>query len=152
MVFTASLLFTSILLPPRSEPLPDELVAAWEKAGAEVGYLTQSEWSHVGFAPRTPTNAAEYRGAIPGFQIRAKTKIADLPAPSVPFGLYFEREATPATDAGLTQLGKFAHLRTLSLWNTQSRFLNPGCLHPIRASSGAGWGDFISLPLIHFEC
>ena len=100
--------------PPKAEipkPLPKDVVAAWEKAGAEAGWF--SSW-YAG-----PTFAAAKQsprpGQIAGFRVKKwqDGMLKDLPAPEVLFAL--DLSGTAVTDAGLKELAAFKRLTLLGL-------------------------------------
>jgi hypothetical protein len=101
----ASALSASLLQavdPPKTEapkPLPKEVVAAWEKAGAEVGW---GEVSEQGFVVFHPANQPAQAGWLPVCKMRGWRAgvLKELAQPETPFGLYLSH--TTITDAGLT--------------------------------------------------
>src|SRR5262245_30309864 len=70
-------------VPPK--PLPEKVVTAWQKAGAEVGWLGPREDGHYQFRTGEPARVGE----VPGFRILQWKRglLDDLPAPDQPFGL-----------------------------------------------------------------
>ena len=83
---------------PTAEPLrpAPEVIAAWEKAGAEF----RPGWRDV----------PHFR-----FGLFPTEKLNGLPSPEVPFGLHFRS----VTDAGLKELASLTQLRALHLGGTQ---------------------------------
>jgi poly(3-hydroxybutyrate) depolymerase len=97
------------------EPLPAELVGAWKKAGAKVGWQGPND---AGFrAPRPGEKGKE--GEVPAF-LFARWKdglLRALPAPEQAFGL--DLHGTSLTDAGLKEVATLKQLRALHLGNTK---------------------------------
>jgi internalin A len=103
--------------PPK--PLPEEIVTAWKKAGAEVGWMRVDNFDLL--KPQTEG----VPGDLPafGFSDRAfmglpweEGMLAKLPAPAAAFGL--DLGFTPVTDAGLKELAGLKNLQTLDLFRT----------------------------------
>jgi len=92
--------------PPQKgpEPLPDDVVKAWKKAGAEVGWMGR----HRRYA----------RTAVPAFSVRdwRGGVLAKLPAPATPFGLSF---SGTVTDVGMKELAALKNLTWLYLDRTK---------------------------------
>src|SRR5947208_3268188 len=84
--------------PP--QPLPKEIVAAWQKAGAVPGWMGLNSGGFLAFEGEA-TGLAD---AVPAFRIGAWKDgvVAKLPVPAAPFGLYLGN--TKVTDAGLKEL------------------------------------------------
>jgi internalin A len=113
------------------KPLPPRVRAAWEEAGAQVGWMTRYEqdWQLFPLAVlafRTEAEGGEGKsGEMPTFRwgLRRGEKmwqpglIAKLPAPEQAFGL--DLSHTPVTDADLKELARLEHLHALSLFGTQ---------------------------------
>jgi hypothetical protein len=99
--------------PPR--PLPKKIVAAWKKAGAQVGWMRVGKFNGIEFLPEKEGVA----GDLPALKFsRWKAGVlARLPGPAAPFGLDLSR--TQLTDAGLKQLARFKYLQALDLVFTQ---------------------------------
>src|SRR5262245_37902199 len=99
--------------PP--QPLPKELVAAWQKAGAKPGFMWLDSTGFLHFEEQ-PTGLA---GAVPAFQFSGWKNgvVARLPVPSVSFGLRLS--FTPVDDAGLKEVAKLRSLHTLQLGDTK---------------------------------
>jgi len=98
----------------------DEVMAAWEQAGAQAGWIRSDDQGDFWF--REGTKAGYGVGPnlpddLPAFQFSTWKEgvIAALPVPAVPFALDLPR--TRVTDAGLKELGK---LKTLHLLNLDS--------------------------------
>jgi hypothetical protein len=72
-----------------AKPLPDEIVRAWTKAGARVGWMGLNEYGACYFADK----AAGLRGAVPAFRFGAwkDGQLAGLPVPAAAFGLDLNR-------------------------------------------------------------
>src|SRR5262245_10135160 len=101
--------------PPQHPPLPAKLVAAWQQAGAQVGWygINTIDWWVF---------QAEKEGlteALPAFRFEKWSAglIGSLPAPETPFGLVLSR--TEVTDAGLEELAGLTTLRALGLAGTE---------------------------------
>jgi Leucine-rich repeat (LRR) protein len=88
----------------QAKPLPEETVAAWTKAGAEVVWINSK-----------PGQA----GDMPAFRFQTWKEgvLSKLPAPESAFGLDLSK--TEITDAGLKELAAFKNLQSLNLKNTQ---------------------------------
>src|SRR5262245_50092143 len=82
------------------KPLPAEVTAAWEKAGAKAGWLGRIKLGHPVFR----ATAAGKEGEVPAFQFREwrDGAIAKLPQPGAPFGLYLAY--APVTDTAIAEL------------------------------------------------
>src|SRR4051812_10848682 len=70
---------------PRPDPLPADVVAAWEKAGAETGWMVLHECGFIEFR----AGGAGKEGELPAFSITAWREgiLNRLPPPGQPFGL-----------------------------------------------------------------
>jgi hypothetical protein len=99
--------------PPK--PLPEEIVQAWEKAGARPGWIGLNKYGKFLFAEE----ATGLTGAVPAFRFSGWKDgvVAGLPVPAAPFGLDLDR--TSVTDAGLRELAGLKSLQTLNLSLTQ---------------------------------
>ena len=102
---------------PKAPPaaLPPGLVAAWQKAGAKVGWLRVE-------APvfdKILFNKAGKAGDVPAFRFDPWKDgvVAKLPPPAVPFGL--DLAGTQVTDAGLKELAGLKILHALYLGGTR---------------------------------
>ena len=99
---------------PTNEPLrpAPEVIAAWEKAGAESGWMSLRGDLDSPWLRKKPV-----AGGAPAFLfgLFPTGKLNVLPPPEVPFGLKFES----VTDAGLKELAGLKQLRTLNLWATK---------------------------------
>ena len=97
------------------KPLPADVVQAWEKAGAQAGWIGIDERGRLAFH-----RVAEGRpGEIPAFKFSEWQAgvVARLPQPPQAFGL--DLSYTGVTDAGLRELAGLKTLQTLSLRNCQ---------------------------------
>ena len=96
--------------PPK--PLPAEVVAAWEKAGAEMGWMTVDKYSFIVF--RTGGEGKE--GEIPAFHFAYWRMgiVSQLPLPGQAFGLDLA-SCQSVTDGGLKELAGLTQLRGLRL-------------------------------------
>jgi hypothetical protein len=92
-----------------------KVIAAWEKAGAEFGWMKAEKGGPPQFSPQRPAAGR----AVPAFRIDPgkQVMLRDLPAPDVPFGL--ELNDLALTDADVKALGGFAKLDTLDLLGTK---------------------------------
>jgi hypothetical protein len=99
--------------PP--QPLPDDLVAAWTKAGATAGWLRIDRDGYLIFISGKKGNP----GDLPAFRIDdwQNSVLPRLPAPQAPFGLNLS--FTRITDAGLKELAGFKQLQALDLGETK---------------------------------
>ena len=104
----------------KAEGLPAEVVAAWQKAGAEVGWMGPNRqhpsilWSFT--SNREQLVAAR---AVPTFKIRVwrEGMWAKLPAPAQAFGLNLT--ISGLTDEGLKELASLKQLTSLYLYRTK---------------------------------
>lgn len=122
VVLTGSLLRAD---PPKQEipkPLPKEVAAAWEKAGARAGWIAVTNWGFEyrgnGGVPLHPVNQPPQAGWVPGFQI-GKWKegmLKGLPVPATAFAL--DLSASEITDAELKGLAALQTLTALCLVDT----------------------------------
>jgi hypothetical protein len=99
-------------------PLPGDVMSAWEKAGASVGWLGSVRkygmWQFN--AKRETLDAAT---SVPAFKIHAwrEGMLAKLPVPARAFGL--DLSYSDVTDTGLKELAKLKRLTTLKLHDTK---------------------------------
>src|SRR5438270_3236639 len=115
------LLFVLFLAAPARaqdapKPLPAPVRAAWEKAGAEVGWMSRPRGRYgVEFRPGVGEGKP---GEVPAFRVRRWQAgvLAKLAAPEQAFGI--DLSETKVTDAGLKELAGFKHLAALSLGGT----------------------------------
>ncbi len=96
-------------------PLPPALAAAWQKAGAEVGWMRPHPIGYLQFVPGPAGKARD----VPAFRLSRwrAGMLAKLPVPAAPFGLYLV--GTEVTDAGLKHLAELKQLRGLDLRETK---------------------------------
>ena len=109
--------------PPRAacqngcaQTLPEDIVAAWKKAGAQVGWLR----AMPGLASLQFVREKEGKpGDLPAFHFAVwpEGRLAKLPAPAPAFGLDLRR--TQVTDAGLKELAGLKSLQALDLGDTK---------------------------------
>ena len=95
-------------------PLPEELVTAWKKAGAEVGWERVTPGGFLKFVPEKegkPGDLTAFR-----FSSWQEGVLAKLPAPEAPFGLSLGD--TQVTDSGLKELAGLKQLQHLTLRRT----------------------------------
>jgi hypothetical protein len=93
------------------KPLPPEVVRAWEKAGAEVGWMGSVEAGVLRFRAGDEGKAGE----VPGFRFVWKAGVLPkLAPPAAPFGLDIGL-AFKVKDADLKELAALKHLQMLSL-------------------------------------
>ncbi len=99
--------------PAGPQPLPVEVVEAWKKAGAVVGWIgiDGDKCGHLEFR----CAAEGKQGEVPAFRFPEwrPGEMAQLPQPPRPFGL--DLTLTQVTDAGLQELIGLNHLQTLNL-------------------------------------
>jgi Leucine-rich repeat (LRR) protein len=100
----------------KEKPLPAEVRAAWEKAGAEAGWMAPYPF---GWGFRTGSGEGE-ADEIPPFHWRRwqAGMVAKLPAPDVRFGLYLN--GTQVTDVDLKELAGLKQLQALNLGFTKT--------------------------------
>src|ERR1700677_1350152 len=98
-----------------ASPLPADIVAAWSKAGARVGWLVPSEYGFLGF--QAQANGTD--GEVPAFHFENwhPGVLGQLPKPEGAFGLCLYR--TQIADAGLKELAGLTSLQSLSLHGTK---------------------------------
>ncbi len=110
------------------QPLPAELVAAWEKAGARVGWMSDDSYSLFhspswyllfgGFRE----GLAGKKGEVPLFCFQDRRPagiIAKLPQPQTAFGLVFNMACMHAEDGDLKELAGLKNLQVLNVCNSQ---------------------------------
>ena len=99
--------------PKEPQPLPEDVVRAWQQAGAKVCWMGIGQSGQLQFAEQP---APKF---VPAFRFtEIKSGLwANLPTPTVPFGLDLSR--TQVTDAGLKHLAGLTNLQSLHLHNTQ---------------------------------
>ena len=93
------------------QPLPENIVKAWEEAQAQVGWMRVHPAGFLEFA-----RAEEGKpGDLPAFLFHEwqDGRLAKLPAPASAFGLYLN--ATQVTDAELKELAGLKSLQALNL-------------------------------------
>jgi internalin A len=99
--------------PPVVNPYLADIVAAWQKAGAEVGWLELDAFGRLEFHP----GSKGQEGEVPAFKLADwKEGLSKLPRPPGGFGLSFR--ARTVTDAGLKELAGFPTLQALDLRST----------------------------------
>src|SRR5262249_32753790 len=116
--------------PPR--PLPEDLVAAWEKAGAPVGWLRVEAGDEIGWRPAKEGRA----GDLPAVWVVTWKAggLAKLPAPATAVGLSLGDGKV--TDAGLKELAGLTTLQALDLGRTP--VTGPG-LKELAGLNGLQW-------------
>jgi hypothetical protein len=100
------------------KPLPHDVVKAWEKAGAEVGWLGPDLELSTYLRFTAKLENLDAARAVPAFKVKVWREglLAKLPAPGKPFGLRLG--GTEVTDAGLKELAGLKKLSSLSLGAT----------------------------------
>src|SRR5262249_44861846 len=85
------------------KPLPPEIVKAWEKAGAKVGWMGPSQFELAAFR----SGGGGKVGEVPAFSLESWKRglLTKLPPPSAPFGLSLY--GTEVTAVGLKELAAF---------------------------------------------
>jgi hypothetical protein len=106
--------------PPeqKPQPLPPAVVAAWQKAGFDAGWMgPHKEYGLHRFSESLEDLDASK--AVPAFKARGLRSgvLESLPAPTTAFGLDLSR--TPIPDAGLKELAKLQQLTSLDLSRTR---------------------------------
>jgi hypothetical protein len=110
------------------KPLPQEIVDAWKKAGAEVGWMRaipdihnqgKRWWPFRSLYLQFRIGGEGEPGEWPAFRfiIWKPGVLASLPPPPAPFGL--DLSLTLVRDAGLKELAGLKQLRILDLWGTR---------------------------------
>src|SRR6516225_6775555 len=118
LLFLLALAFgTPVSAQQPKYPLPADVVAAWEKAGAHVGWMKWRD-EREDFAFRQGTDAGQ-PGEVPAFRLRLipPGKLASLPSPPVPFGLDFR--LSDVTDEGFKGISTHKQLQALNLLGTR---------------------------------
>lgn len=111
----AALLFPALInaapvpAPRPPQPLADDVVRAWEKGGAEAGWMSVSESGKIEFRRGKHGTAGE----IPSFRLTTPVldSLNEFPAPEQPFGLCLDRAVGP----DLRPLARLKTLHTLDL-------------------------------------
>jgi hypothetical protein len=102
---------------PNNPPKPPavEIISAWKKAGAEVGWMRVNKSGFPEFLPEKQGMA----GDLPAFKFLSWQDglFAKLPAPTHTFGLDLSHTKVP--NAGLKELAGLTTLQTLELGFTQ---------------------------------
>src|SRR5436305_1547097 len=103
--------------PTKSVPsLPKEMQAAWQDAGARVGWMGRNRLGERSFRSETGEGKP---GEVPAFRwpcgagLWQAGTLGNLPPPGRAFGL--DLSDTNVTDAALKELGILKQLRTLDL-------------------------------------
>jgi len=98
--------------PEPAQPIDAKVVSDWEAAGGEYGWVRIDE---LGITSWQPQSEEPGPGALAGFRFEAfpAGKLAGLPQPEVPFGLYLE--GCQVNDQHLKELVGFERLRILGL-------------------------------------
>src|SRR5262245_33580424 len=96
--------------PPK--PLPKEIIEAWKKGGAEVGFMRVNSLAFYGFVSEKEGAA----GDLPAFDLFdvKEGQLAKLPAPPSVFGLTIHMPQE--TDAPLKELAGLKNLHALVLY------------------------------------
>ena len=91
--------------------LPAELIAAWQKAGAYVGWIHKDAFGHLEFV----LDKDGKPGDVPAFRFNSWQKgvLPKLPAPAIPFGLNLL--FSEVTDGDLKELAGLTTLQILDL-------------------------------------
>src|SRR5262249_25558988 len=97
----------------RPQPLPKDVVSAWEKAGAVVGWVHEDEFGSDGYEFVVAEKGVA--GDVPAFWggFEVKKVLGKLPPPAVPFAL--DLSYPGVTDADLEELAGLKNLHTLTL-------------------------------------
>jgi Leucine-rich repeat (LRR) protein len=106
---------------PKPKPLPNDIVAAWEKAGGTVGWLEKESFAAFGwnFYPLKKSDRVHrpegLPGDLPAFQFRKWQPgvLSKLPSPNDPFAI--DLSFVPITRDGLKELAVHKHLKRLNL-------------------------------------
>jgi internalin A len=98
----------------RPGPLPGDVVAAWEKVGAQAGWMWQDKFGQVMFRSGSESKVGDVAAFSMGWW--KSGVLSTLPAPEQPFGLDLER--TELADAGLKELAGLKQLQALNLMGT----------------------------------
>ena len=101
-----------------SKPLPPAVVAAWEKAGFDAGWVgPHKKNGSIRFSESLENRDASK--AVPSFKKNnwKPGVLESLPVPTSAFGLVLRK--IQITDAGLKEVAKMTHLTSLSLYGTR---------------------------------
>jgi internalin A len=95
-------------------PAP-EVIAAWDKAGAEFGWIVLDPWGRQSW---TLGIGMPLDASGPFFEVETYStgRLKSLPPPNVPFGLRLS--GRQVTDAAIGELAAFDQLRVLELYET----------------------------------
>jgi len=98
-----------------SPDLPKQIVQAWKKAGARVGWMSVDRYERLEFY----SEKQDRNGEVPAFRfgVWKAGVLAKLPAPATEFGLNLGY--TQVTDAGLKELAGLKSLQSLYLHGTK---------------------------------
>jgi internalin A len=104
-----------VLGQDHTAPLPPATVAAWQSAGATVGWLREDVFGYPVFVP----DKEGQPGEMPAFRLYSlpPSVLENLPAPAVPFAL--DLGCTGVADRDLKELATLKNLRALNLRATQ---------------------------------
>ena len=129
-------MFTPIEMAGQAQELPAELVAAWEKAGAAVGWMSVFKFGFIMFRKGGEGEKSE----VPAFYFSKLTAgvVAKLPQPQMAFGLCLK-----VTDAGLKGLAGLKRLQSLDL--TDSQVTDAG-LKELAGRAASRWPGLRVLP------
>lgn len=100
--------------PVAALPYDEATLAAWVKAGAQVGWVGMDEYDSIVFRTQPDGLTALVQGF--GFAEWQENLLAELLDPGVPFGL--DLGYRQVTDAGLKELAGLTSLQTLNLRST----------------------------------
>jgi internalin A len=97
-----------------SPPLPPDVVAAWTKAGGQIGAVSIPDGTDHRTGGYSSTTEPKRAGEIPAFRFHywEHGVTTNLPHPSIPFGL----EIYELTDADVSELAGLENLRMLELF------------------------------------
>src|SRR5882724_5587830 len=123
---------------PLMTALPQSVIAAWDKAGAEAGWQIRSNGGSLGFR----FNPFENEGCLLAFATPPFGKsdatpafllswspgvLSKVPPPSAPFGLLLS--GSLLDNQGLKEISQLAQLRSLELNVNKTSFTNDGLNH-----------------------
>jgi len=104
--------------PKTYKPLPEDVIAAWKKAGFQAGWMRMSRglfWKFLSEPQREQVKPTD----LPAFQIKGRwpsTDVAKLPAPPTAFGLFFS--STTPNRKQAQQLARFKQLEVVYLFTS----------------------------------
>ncbi|MDW8038002.1 MAG: protein kinase, partial [Thermoguttaceae bacterium] len=125
----------------------EEVVTAWQAAGAQVGWMGKTSWGGIVFQ----YNQQGLCNPVPAFRLfwGDEGLLATLPEPPGPFGL--DLSWTQITDAGLVHLAKLTNLQSLDL--SETKITDAGLVHLAKLTNlqdlNLSWPKITDAGLVH---